>query len=85
MRISGTVDFDILDADTEKSVLAEFGLARERATGQYDQTHLEMKDGWYMRELLSVLAHAYDFRLVSTAGLDVGAGWIEVEAQSEKP
>ena len=32
--LSGTVDFDILDADTEESVLAEFGLAKARATGQ---------------------------------------------------
>ncbi len=32
--LSGTLDFDILDAETEASVLPEFGLAARRARGQ---------------------------------------------------
>ena len=32
--LAGTVDFDILDAETEQSVLGEFGLAPDKAKGQ---------------------------------------------------
>jgi len=33
-ELKGTVDFDIIDPETEKSLLAEFGLAKDKATKQ---------------------------------------------------